>query len=151
MTPSDRPRPISPGQLTEGLNDLATTQRPTYRDDLVLRIARTRQRPAWTFIERWLPMSVIIARPASAAPMRAAWMLLLIGLLTAALVASVAIVGSRLLPSTGPDEGLVATAIIPQGDEAVFALATWVGGPGGRTGGDIYSVKPCASANVAAA
>ena len=41
-----------------------------------------------------------------------------------ALVASVAIVGSRLLTSNGADDGLAATAMIPQGDEAVFAFTS---------------------------
>ena len=40
---------------------------PDYRDDIVRQTARTRQRPAWTFPERWLPVSVITSR-ALAAP-----------------------------------------------------------------------------------
>ena len=40
-------------------------------------------------------MSLITARPATATPLRGAWVLLLIGLLVAALVASLVIVGSR--------------------------------------------------------
>ena len=106
---------------------------PDYRDDILRQVARTRQRPAWTFLERWLPMTVI-TRPGLAPPLRMAW-LLLIALLCLALAAGVAIVGSRLLTSNGPDDGLAATAVIPQGDEAVFAFATWIGA------GDIYTVR----------
>ena len=46
---------------------------------------------------------------------------------------SVAIVGSRLLTSNGPDTGLAATAAIPQGDEAVFAFNS--------IQGDIFTVR----------
>ena len=75
MTPSDRPRITYPGPAPEGLDRPRGTRRPDYRDDLIRRTARTRQRPAWTFIERWLPMSVITVAPRSA-PLRAAWLLL---------------------------------------------------------------------------
>ena len=133
MTPID----LFERQLPDGLADLADPRVPGYLDDILAEARRTRQRPRWAFIERWLPMSVIIARPASAPPMRVAWMLLLIGLLTAALAASMAIVGSQLLTSNGADDGLAATALIPQGDEAVFAFATFADGGGG----DIFTVR----------
>ena len=35
---------------------------PDYRDDIVRQTAGMRQRPAWTFPERWLPVSVITSR-----------------------------------------------------------------------------------------
>ena len=38
------------------LADMYVAGTPDYRDDLVQQIARVRQRPAWTFPERWLPM-----------------------------------------------------------------------------------------------
>jgi DNA-binding beta-propeller fold protein YncE len=98
MSQHDRPQPLSPDQLAESLDDLAGTRRPDYRDDLFQRTARTRQRPAWTFIERWLPMSVITVTPRGA-PMRAAWLLLITGVLLAALVTSLLIAGSGLLRS----------------------------------------------------
>ena len=37
------------------------TARPDYRDDIVQQTARMRQRPAWTFPERWLPMDITLA------------------------------------------------------------------------------------------
>ena len=46
-------------QLTTGLTDLAGTSTPDYRDDILRQVARTRQRPTWTFPERWIPMAVI--------------------------------------------------------------------------------------------
>ena len=42
-------------QLTTGLTDLAGTSAPDYRDDILRQVARTRQRPTWTFPERWTP------------------------------------------------------------------------------------------------
>ena len=86
-TPTASSRPVSPTWPGRA--------RPTTADDILRQVARTRQRPAWTFLERWLPMAVI-TRPAPAPPLRMAW-LLLIALLVVALAASIAIVGSRLL------------------------------------------------------
>ena len=44
---------------------------PDYRDDIVRQTARMRQRPAWTFPERWLPVSVI-THPGDSRPHRSA-------------------------------------------------------------------------------
>ena len=118
-------------RLSDWLDDQAPMREPDGLTYAVLaRTRRTRQVPGWASLERWIPMTVI-TRPALSPPLRLAW-LLLIGLLMVAVVASVAIVGSRLLTSTRTDSGLPATALIPQGDEAVFALATQAG--------DIYTM-----------
>jgi Tol biopolymer transport system component len=135
MTPSERLE----AELSAGLNDLAGTSTLDYRNDILRQVARTRQRPAWTFSERWLPMTVI-TRPGLAPPLRVVW-LLLIGLLLVALTASVGVIGSRLLTSSDPADDRPATAMIPQGDEAIYAFASWVGGDSGQTSGDIYTVK----------
>ena len=45
--------------LPDILLDLYLQSDVPYRDDLVGRTARTRQRPAWTFPGRWLPMADI--------------------------------------------------------------------------------------------
>ena len=42
----------------------AAPARPDYLDDIVAQARRTRQRPAWTFPERWLPMTIAL-RPAA--------------------------------------------------------------------------------------
>lgn len=61
---------------------------PDYRDELVQRIAATPQRPAWTFIERWLPVDITAQRVAGTrVPMRQFAVLALLGLLLAATVA----------------------------------------------------------------
>jgi hypothetical protein len=48
--------------LTGRLTDLVMPAIPSYRDDIVGRYATTRQRPAWTFPERWLPMDIAARR-----------------------------------------------------------------------------------------
>ena len=70
------------------LADLYLAGTPDYRDDLVQRIARVRQRPAWTFPERWLPMDIATqAVPSARMPWRQLGVLALIALLLATAVA----------------------------------------------------------------
>ena len=107
-------------QLAAGLVDLAGTSAPDYRNDILGRVARTRQRPAWTFPERWIPMALVTHRTRTAPPLRSAWTLLLIGLLTLALVASLVIAGSMLLRQR-PDDQLQGTVMVP----TLEADATW--------------------------
>ncbi len=70
------------------LADLYLAGTPDYRDDLVQQIARVRQRPAWTFPERWLPMDIATqAVPSARMPWRQLGVLALIALLLATAVA----------------------------------------------------------------
>jgi Tol biopolymer transport system component len=55
-------------QLPELMDELASPQLPDYFDNMLTRTARTRQRPAWASLERWLPMGVI-ARPSLVPPL----------------------------------------------------------------------------------
>ena len=83
------------GRLTEILEELYLGRVPDYRDEVLAGAVAHRQRPAWTFPGRWLPMADIARRPAFAAslPWRAIGLaLVLIALL---LAAAVAIAGSR--------------------------------------------------------
>lgn len=57
--------------LPQILGDLAMGPYPDYIDDVLAKTAQRRQRPAWTFPERWLPM-VDIARQPVLAP-RVPW------------------------------------------------------------------------------
>ena len=59
MTAFDRIEP----RLPELMAELAPASVPDYFDDMLRQTGRTRQRPAWASLERWLPMDVI-ARPA---------------------------------------------------------------------------------------
>lgn len=77
--------------LPDLFDELATPRVPDYYDDVMARTAATRQRPGWTFPERWLPMSTLTRR-LSAAPripwrMGALVALLAVAALVAALVA----------------------------------------------------------------
>ena len=76
--------------LPDLLAQVAQAPAPDYRDLIVQRTARTRQRPAWTFPERWLPMSAVTSRTATVPrlPLRivAAVALLLIALIVGAIV-----------------------------------------------------------------
>ena len=70
------------------LADLYLAGTPDYRDDLVRQIAGTRQRPAWAFPGRWLPMELTTARvPATRLPTRQLGVLALIAILLAAALA----------------------------------------------------------------
>ena len=44
------------------LEELAAPRTPDYFDDILGQVDRTRQRPGWTFPERWLPMSAVSDR-----------------------------------------------------------------------------------------
>ena len=110
-------------ELPDLLEQLAPRAVPDYRDDIVRQTARMRQRPAWTFPERWLPVSVITSRALAAPPVR--WRVVgLVALLLLALAAGLVLVAGsqRHLPAPfGPAaNGLVAYS----------------------KGGDIFTVDP---------
>jgi Tol biopolymer transport system component len=82
-------------ELPSLLADLYLGPPPDYRHDIVRRAALTPQRPAWTFPERWLPMSVVtfargFGRPV---PWRKVGLLAVLALLLAA--AAAVYVGSQ--------------------------------------------------------
>ncbi len=85
MMPSDR----FDRRLPAILDEIAQPRTPDYFDDLLGLTARTRQRPAWTILERWLPMVDITRQPAFArqVPWRPIAVLTLILLLLAASLA----------------------------------------------------------------
>jgi dipeptidyl aminopeptidase/acylaminoacyl peptidase len=110
MMPSER----FERQLPELLTELAAPRTPDYFDDLFGLTARTRQRPAWTFLERWLPMVDIARQPilTSRVPLRTIGLgLLLIALILAAVAAFVVGTQRNLPAPFGPARnGLVAFA-----------------------------------------
>lgn len=81
-------------KIPELMTELAPEQVPDYLDDMLRLTAGSRQRPAWSALERWLPMGAI-ARPLPRPPMswRPIAVLAIIGLLVAA--GLIAFVGSR--------------------------------------------------------
>jgi WD40 repeat protein len=89
--------------IPELMTELAPTRVPDYFDDMLRTTARHGQRPAWSFLERWLPVE-ITARPLS---MRSfSWRpVLILALVVALVVAGLAVyVGSRnrVPPPFGP-------------------------------------------------
>ena len=71
-------------ELPALLDHLYMGPMPTYRDNVLRQTARTRQRPAWTFLERWLPV-VDIARQPIIAP-RMPWRAIGLGLVLLAVL-----------------------------------------------------------------
>ena len=86
-------RPIEP-RLPEILEAISSPRVPDYYDDILGQVGRTRQRPGWTFPERWIPLTTLSTRLATAprVPMRIAIALLLLLL---AFAVSLLIVGSQ--------------------------------------------------------
>jgi WD40 repeat protein len=116
MTPIDRFERRLPDQLDE----LAAARTPDYLDDLFTRTAATRQRPRWTFPERWLPMTTALRRPATAPPMRAfavSMGLLLALLALMALFALAASPGPSPLLTSLPTNGLI---VVSQDDDLAW-------------------------------
>jgi Tol biopolymer transport system component len=116
------------GMLSAWLDDPFTPPAPRYLGRVLERTRRTRQRPAWASLERWLPMADKVLQPTTAPRFRTAW-LLIIALLVLALTFGIVVVGSRLVDSS---------PVIPRGGSAVFAFASFVGDASGQTAGDIY-------------
>ena len=56
-------RSFSTDQLHAALSDIGGPARPDYLTDIVVQAGRIRQRPAWTFLERWLSMDIAGRRP----------------------------------------------------------------------------------------
>jgi dipeptidyl aminopeptidase/acylaminoacyl peptidase len=81
-------------RIPELLTDLSGPQVPDYLDDLLSQTAHMRQRPAWTSLERWLPMDIAARAPVGMrrVPWRTIIALALIGAL---LAIAFAVVGSR--------------------------------------------------------
>jgi hypothetical protein len=110
--------------LPEILGDLAMGPYPDYIDDVLATSATIRQRPAWTFPERWLPMVDVVRQPilAQRLPWRSIALAILV--LLTLLAAAIVYVGSqqqRVPAPFGPARnGLIAYA----------------------AGGDIYTADP---------
>jgi WD40 repeat protein len=109
--------------LPDILGEIATGRYPDYIDDVLTTTARRRQRPAWTFPERWLPVELVTTRvPTTRVPWRQIGVLALLALLIA--VAVIGYIGTqqpRLPAPFGP----------ARNGHVVYA-----------DDGDIYSVDP---------
>jgi WD40-like Beta Propeller Repeat len=98
MSHSDTtPRTFTADRLDAAFNEVGGQARPDYLPDIVAQAGRTRQRPAWTFLERWLPMDIAVRR--QGVP-RAVLVFAVLALLITLLVATVVFIGAR--PSQPP-------------------------------------------------
>ncbi len=107
-------------RLPELLDELAPASLPDYFDDMLQAAARSRQRPAWSAPERWLPMGVI-ARPLPNRPIP--WRMI-------AIVAAIGLLAATALLYVGSQRRIPA----PFGPAANGALAI------GTADGDIATV-----------
>jgi hypothetical protein len=116
-------------QLPELMAELAPARVPDYFDDLLRATARTRQRPAWSSLERWLPMDVALPSAGGRTGLlRGLAVIALVALLAAAVL--VAYVGSRPHRVPAPF-GLAANGSMyyPTAKGDVFALDSTTGTP----------------------
>jgi Tol biopolymer transport system component len=127
MTAFDRFERSIPELMTE----LAPVRAPDYVDDLLRRTAQTRQRPAWSALERWIPMADLTGRITTAP--RVPWRQIATALVVIALlaVAAAVFVGSRT-PRLPPPFGVASNGLV------VYS-----------SGGDIYTVDPVTGTRTA--
>jgi hypothetical protein len=122
-------------ELTIWFAETAMTRVPDYTDDLIRQTADVRQRPSWSFPERWLPMSVMTLARRSLAPVpwRTVGALLVLALLIATAFAFYIGSRSKAPPPFGiADNGLVAYSVngdIMTVDPATGIRTTLVTGP----------------------
>jgi Tol biopolymer transport system component len=129
-------------QLPAILADLYLGPSPDYRDEVLATALRTRQRPAWTFPGRWLPMADIASSPAFAprVPWRSLEALLVIAVLLALI--AYAVVGSqrtRLPAPFGPARNGVITFAL---DGDIYAGDPLRGAPKAVVTGDDLDRNP---------
>ena len=116
--------------VSDWLDEQAGRGAPGYLDEVLARTTRTRQRPAWSSLERWLPVNITVRRSLFNQPVQVGQiaLLLIIGLLIAAFVAIA--VGIRRSPAP---YGLAENgAIVSSRDGDIYAIdpATLAATPG---------------------
>ena len=95
-------------RLGRMLEQTAAAPSPDYLALVLNRTATTRQRPAWTFPGRWLPVQLTISRPTFVTP-RLAWLIVLALLALAIALAAIGWVGAHRVP---PPFGLATTGML---------------------------------------
>lgn len=88
-------RAITTDRLHAALREVGSAPDPRYLEEIVARAQDTRQRPAWTYPERLLPMSIAVRREAMP---RAALLIAVLLLLVALFATAVALTGSPTRP-----------------------------------------------------
>ena len=90
---------------------------PTDLDDLLTRTARTRQRPAWSIPERWLPVNIAVQEPTVAGRRPSLRAIALIALLALGLAAGAVFVAGRQ-PRLPAPFGLASNGLVAYVDPA---------------------------------
>lgn len=127
--------------LSAWLDDPLTPPAPRYLDTILERTRRTRQRPAWASLERWLPMTITLRNPALPLPTRllALGLTLLLALLMA-LTGLPFLAGALLSPS--PD-GASTNGVIAFGRNGdIYVIDSAAGEPHLLVGGPEEDVGP---------
>lgn len=108
-------------QISDFLARQAGHGSPDYLDDILSRTARSRQRPAWSSFERWLPLDISAHRSVIGRrmPLRSIAVLVVLALLVAALVAVAA--GTRR-PTVQPFGLARDGALVSSHDGDIFAV-----------------------------
>ena len=103
MTTFDRFDPFE-RRIGEALDGLAPLRPLDYLDDILRQTARTRQRPRWSFLERWLPVDTTLPRPTpfGRIPFRQLIVLAVLVALMAAALAFYIGTQKKLPPPLGP-------------------------------------------------
>src|SRR3954447_20019167 len=98
------------GVLSDWLDDQAGRGAPDYLDEILVRTTRTRQRPRWSSLERWLPVNLTATRISVIRPLHLRTIAIVL-VAAALLVAVLALaVGSRR--PVPPPFGLAANGVI---------------------------------------
>src|SRR5215216_3198536 len=90
------------GVVSAWLDDQAGRGAPDYLGEILVRTTQTRQRPAWSSLERWLPVQMTFSGRLAPVPRFASLLTLVASLVLAVAVALLALgVGQRRLPHFG--------------------------------------------------
>jgi Tol biopolymer transport system component len=129
------------------LTELAEPRFPDYFDDVLERAVSAKQRPAWTFPERWLPMNVLARRPAFAPALPIRTIALLIALLLVLLATVIVGVGALLLQGQpAPQFGIAANGLLTYGfDGDIYTARADGSEPRVIIGGPTIDVAPAFS------
>jgi Tol biopolymer transport system component len=101
------------------LDEQAGRGAPDYLDEVLARTTRSRQRPWWSSLERWLPMQSTLR---FAQVPRAAWLLVILGMILA--IGTVILVGSPRRPPSPFGPGARGNVLYAAADGDIHAIDT---------------------------
>jgi Tol biopolymer transport system component len=105
--------------VSDWLDEQAGRGAPGYLDEVLTRTTRTRQRPWWSSLERWLPVQSTLR---FAQVPRAAWLLVILGLILA--IGTVILVESPRRPPSPFGPGAHGNVLYAAADGDIYAIDT---------------------------